>query len=62
MMQTLVFLLCIVLGVVVSKLQGAEAHPDAIAYEDVDTRTSNGYNIAALGVILMLAALYATWW
>ena len=58
----LVFLLCIALGVVVSKLQGAEAHPDAIAYEDVDTKTSSGFNIAALGVVLMLAALYATWW
>jgi SSS family solute:Na+ symporter len=58
----LVFLACIALGVIVSKLQGAEAHPDAIAYEDVDTTTSRGYNIAALGIILMLAALYATWW
>jgi SSS family solute:Na+ symporter len=58
----LVFLACIAIGVIVSKLQGAEAHPDAIAYEDVDTTTSSGYNIAALGIILMLTALYATWW
>lgn len=58
----LVFLLCIVIGVVVSRIQGAEAHPDAIAYEDVETTTAGGFNIAALGILLMLGALYATWW
>jgi SSS family solute:Na+ symporter len=49
-------------GIIVSHLQGAEEHPKAIAYKDVDTSTSSGFNIAALVVILMLAALYATWW
>ena len=58
----LVFILCILIGVVMSKIQGTEAHPDAIAYEDVDTKTTSGFNMAALGIILMLAALYATWW
>jgi SSS family solute:Na+ symporter len=58
----LVFILCLLLGVVISKLQGAEPHPDAIAYEDVDTTTTSGFNTASVGVILMLVALYATWW
>ena len=58
----LVFLACIAIGVIVSKLQGAEAHPDAIAYGDVDTTTSTGFNVAALGIVLMLVGLYATWW
>jgi SSS family solute:Na+ symporter len=58
----LVFLACIALGVIVSKIQGAETHPDAIAYEDVDKTTSGSYNVAALGIVLMLVALYATWW
>ena len=58
----IVFLLCIAVGVIVSHLQGPEKHPKAIAYGDVDTATSSGFNIAALVLILMLAALYITWW
>ena len=57
-----VFVLCIVTGVVISMIQGAEKHPDAIEYRDVDTATTSGFNWAALGIILMLAALYVTWW
>jgi SSS family solute:Na+ symporter len=58
----IVFLLCIAVGVVVSQLQGPEKHPNAIAYGDVDTATSSSFNIAALVLILMLTALYVTWW
>ncbi|MDA0706096.1 MAG: sodium/sugar symporter [Proteobacteria bacterium] len=57
-----VFLLCIAIGVVVSQLQGAENHPNAIKYDDVDTSTTGGFNLAALAVILVLVGLYATWW
>ena len=48
--------------VIFSMIQGAEEHPDAIDYKDVDTSTTSGFNWAALGVVLMLAALYTTWW
>jgi SSS family solute:Na+ symporter len=58
----LVFLLCIAIGVVLSLLQGVEDHPDAINYEDVDTTTTRGFNLASVVVILMLVGLYATWW
>jgi len=58
----LVFLACVGIGVVVSLLQGTEDHPAAIDYEDVDTTTSRGFNLASLVVILLLAALYASWW
>jgi SSS family solute:Na+ symporter len=58
----LVFLLCIATGIVISALQGREDHPDAIDYAAVDTRTTTGFNVAALGVVLMLAALYVSWW
>jgi solute:Na+ symporter, SSS family len=57
-----VFLACIAIGVLISVPQGAENHPDAIDYEQVDTSTSRGFNISALVIILMLTALYATWW
>jgi len=56
------FVLCIVTGVVISLMQGAEEHPNAIDYKDVDTSTRTGYNWAALGVVIMLVALYVTWW
>ncbi|MDH3673744.1 MAG: sodium transporter, partial [Gammaproteobacteria bacterium] len=57
-----VFLLCMAVGIGVSAIQGAEPHPDAIDHKDVDTSTTTGFNVAALVVVLMLAALYATWW
>jgi len=57
-----VFVLCVLTGVVVSLVQGAEQHPDAIEYKDVDTRTTSGFNWAALGIVLMLTALYVSWW
>ena len=57
-----VFVLCVVTGVVLSLLQGAQEHPDAIQYQDVDTGTTAGFNWAALGIIVMLTALYVTWW
>jgi len=58
----LVFLACIGIGVLISVAQGAEEHPDAIDYEQVDTSTSLGFNLSALVIILILTALYATWW
>ncbi len=57
-----VFVLCILTGIVFSLVQGAEEHPDAIEYKDVDTSTTSGFNWAALGIVLMLTALYVTWW
>jgi SSS family solute:Na+ symporter len=35
---------------------------DTIETADVRYRTGAGFNIGALGVILILIALYATWW
>ena len=57
-----VFLLGIAVGMLISAVQGSEDQPDAIDYHDVDTRTTTGFNISALAVVLMLIGLYATWW
>jgi SSS family solute:Na+ symporter len=57
-----VFVLCIITGIIISQIQGAEEHPDAIEYKDVDTSTRSGFNWAALGIVLMLTGLYFTWW
>jgi len=58
----IVFLLCIAVGVIVARIQGAADHPGAVNYREVDTRTTGGFNVCALVIILMLVGLYATWW
>ena len=58
----LAFILCMILGMLVSQLESKGDHPHAIDYAAVDTSTSTGFNWATLVVILMLTGLYATWW
>jgi SSS family solute:Na+ symporter len=56
-----VFLVTLVLAVVISLLTNARAGANRIDTA-VDYRTSRGFNVAALAVLGVLAALYATWW
>jgi SSS family solute:Na+ symporter len=58
----LAFILCVILGMLVSELEAKGDHPNAIDYASVDTSTSSGFNWATLVIILMLTGLYATWW
>ncbi len=58
----LAFILCMILGMLVSQLESKGDHPHAIDYAAVDISTSTGFNWATLVVILMLTGLYATWW
>ena len=58
----LAFLLCVGLGMLISKLEGAGEPPGAIKFEEVDCSTSASFNFASLAIVLMLIALYATWW
>jgi solute:Na+ symporter, SSS family len=59
----LVFLIALGLAVAVSLLRPAKvAEVNHIVTGDVSYRTSPIFNIAALGVVLILVALYATWW
>jgi SSS family solute:Na+ symporter len=58
----LAFVLCLLLGMLVSRMQGTAAHPDAIKYNEVDTSTTAGFNWASLAIVLILTGLYATWW
>lgn len=57
----IVFLLCLGLGVVTSLL-GKHVKAETVSLQDVSFSTSQGFNMAALGVVLILIALYATWW
>jgi SSS family solute:Na+ symporter len=58
----LVFLAALALAVVVSLARPAARASNLITMEGVSYRTPASFNIGGLGVILVLIALYATWW
>ena len=58
----IVFLVCLAVGMLVSRLAGPADHPDAIDHAAIDTSTSTGFNLASLSIVVLLVALYATWW
>ncbi|MDA5192821.1 sodium/sugar symporter [Govanella unica] len=58
----LVFLACLALAVTISladKTDGGVRHTNI---KDINFQTSSGYNFAALSTVLVLTALYTTWW
>lgn len=58
----LVFLMALALAIAVSKLQPAAAGTSTIDTVNVSYATSRGFNAGALGIVLVLAALYTVWW
>ena len=64
----LVFLVCVALAVLLSfrwgpsTLQWPKPHPGSVNLKEVDFSTTQSFNMASVGVILILVALYATWW
>jgi len=58
----LAFVLCVIIGMLISRLQGAGKQPGAINYREVDTSTTSHFNLASLVIVLMLTGLYVTWW
>ena len=57
-----VFLISLALAVIVSLATPARPGADTIDTRDVRYATRTGFNVGALGVILILIALYATYW
>jgi SSS family solute:Na+ symporter len=57
-----VLLLSLVAAVALSLVGSAQRHGNRIVTEDVRLQTDTGFNIGAGTVILILVALYATWW
>jgi SSS family solute:Na+ symporter len=57
-----VFLLALVLAVVVSLLKPVDRATNTIETGGMSYATTMGWNIGALGVVMILAALYSTWW
>jgi SSS family solute:Na+ symporter len=58
----LVSVLCCLLAVLVVMIEGASVHAKAIDLKRVEFATTRSYNIAAVAVTLILAALYVSWW
>ncbi|HEX4739560.1 MAG TPA: sodium/solute symporter [Allosphingosinicella sp.] len=57
-----VFLISLALAVVISLVTPARPGADTIDTANVRYATRTGFNIGALGVVLILIALYATYW
>ncbi|MEN2787241.1 sodium/solute symporter [Sphingomonas qilianensis] len=57
-----VFLVSLALAVIVSLARPARVEKNVVTMQGVSFRTSGAFNIGALGVVLILIALYATWW
>jgi SSS family solute:Na+ symporter len=58
----IVFAASLVLAIVCSLLFKAQGDANRVTMEGVTFRTPAVFNIGAIGVILILVALYATWW
>lgn len=57
----LVFLACLLIAVAVSYLEEKE-EDGSIDLTEIDFDTSRTFNVAAVSLTLIIAALYATWW
>lgn len=58
----LVFILCILITVVVSLLEGENKTSDTPGASKISFVTDNSYNIVSLCVAAIVASLYAVWW
>jgi solute:Na+ symporter, SSS family len=56
-----VFLVCSALAITLSLVE-SKAQPGAVDLGGIDFSTATSFNIAGIGVALILAALYASWW
>jgi SSS family solute:Na+ symporter len=60
--MSIVFFVALALAVIVSLLRPARAESNLITMRGVSFRTTAGFNIAAGLIVVILIALYATWW
>jgi SSS family solute:Na+ symporter len=58
----IVFLAALGIAVVLSYVMPAAANADRITTEGVSYKTTGSFNVAAVAVVAILVALYATWW
>jgi SSS family solute:Na+ symporter len=58
----LVFLLCLALCVVVSLVSSSKQTDSSVSLSEVSFSTDKSFNMATVGVVIILVALYAAWW
>lgn len=58
----LVFLLCLALCILISLYTNSKVSDTSVSLAEVNFSTDRGFNISALGVVVILVALYSTWW
>lgn len=58
----LVFLLCLGLAIVVSRLQGNKVQAGAVELNDISFDTSKGFSLSLALVVLVLVVFYSVWW
>ena len=58
----LVFIMCLVLCYLVSMAGKPNTTDSSVSLDQVNFATKRSFNVAAVGVILIITALYATWW
>lgn len=59
----MVFVICMLMALVVSFVQGGrQPQPGHIDLSGIKFATTSGYNVTAVACVLLLAALYVTWW
>lgn len=58
----LVFLLCMALAIAITLVSGGKEQANAVDLDGINFKTETSFNLAALGVVLILVALYAVWW
>ena len=58
----IVFLMCLALTYFVSLLDKKTINDKSVSLDKVSFTTNTSFNVAAVGVVLILTGLYATWW
>lgn len=58
----IVFVLCALLAVVVTYMSGGKTQEKAIDLNGIQFKTEPVFNVACLGVVLVLVAFYTVWW
>jgi SSS family solute:Na+ symporter len=61
----IVFLLCLGLSIIVSKLtekNSQNENSETVSLDDISFKTETSFNVLSLSVIIILIAFYAAWW
>lgn len=58
----LVFLLCVVFAIATSLVEKKGVSENAVDLNDIEFKTTSGFNVASIAVVCLLIAFYTVWW